>query len=92
MKINVDYTEADVQNLKVETANYLGGFLIEIYFSDNSIKTIDFEPFLLKSMNPFIKTFLDKTKFADFKIKDGNLNWNDYELIFPVWNLYQREI
>ena len=26
------------------------------------------------------------------KFKDGNLNWNDYDLIFPLWDLYNGRI
>jgi hypothetical protein len=32
---------------------------------------------------------LDESKFKQFLILDGNLNWNDYDLIFPIADLYQ---
>ena len=39
-----------------------------------------------------IKKYLDETLFKQFKIVDGNLNWNDYDLIFPIYDLYQGKI
>ena len=32
---------------------------------------------------------MDKEKFKAFKIVDGNINWNDYELIFSIEDLYE---
>jgi hypothetical protein len=28
----------------------------------------------------------------DYKIVDGNLNWNDYDLIFPIEVLYEGKL
>jgi hypothetical protein len=30
-----------------------------------------------------------KAMKVNFKIVNGNLNWNDYEMIFPAWDLYR---
>ena len=30
--------------------------------------------------------------FKGFEVVDGNLNWYDYEMIFPLKDLYQGEI
>jgi len=35
---------------------------------------------------------LDERKFKEFQIIDGNLNWNDYDLIFPIYDLYQGRV
>jgi len=52
-------------------------------------RLVDFKPFLFKSLHPSIKKYLNEGKFINFKIIDGNLNWNDYYLIFPVADLYE---
>ena len=31
-------------------------------------------------------------QFKQFSIVNGNLNWNDYEMIFPVASLYGETI
>jgi hypothetical protein len=50
---------------------------------------VDFKSFLETSSHPSIKKYLDETKFKQFIILDGNLNWNDYDLIFPIADLHQ---
>ncbi len=90
MKIIENYRN-DASNVVIEimSASYLSDYKINITFNDSSIKTVDFEPFLSKSLHPSIVKYLDKGLFKKFVIKDGNLNWNDYDLIFPVGDLYQ---
>ncbi|CAN5512853.1 hypothetical protein BH09BAC6_BH09BAC6_28110 [soil metagenome] len=35
---------------------------------------------------------MDEALFCNFEIKDGNLNWNDYDMIFPISELYEGKI
>ena len=94
MKIIVDYREqdSDMQNLRIDSAKHLSDYVIRISFNDGSEKLVDFKPFLLKSLHPSVKIYLDESKFSKFNLANGNLNWNDYDLIFPVWDLYQGKI
>jgi len=81
-----------VQELKIESARYLGDFAIRIQFNDGSNRLVDFKPFLMKSLHPSIKKYLNEEYFTKFQIVNGNLNWNDYDLIFPIWDLYKGKI
>lgn len=94
MRILVDYKEQEsgFDQLKIDSAKYLSDYVIRIKFSDGSDKLVDFKPFLSKSYHPSIRKYLDEQKFSDFMLKDGNLNWNDYDLIFPIWDLYNGKI
>ncbi len=92
MKIVVEYRDIEVQNLKIESVKYLGEFSIEINFNDGFKKTVNFRPFLSKSNHPSIGKYLNEKKFLQYKIIDGNLNWNDYEMIFPITDLYKGKI
>lgn len=92
MKIIEEYTERKFDTIEVISAKYIGDFVIRIHFKDNAEKLVDFKPFLSKSQHPSIKKYLKEDLFSDFKIVDGNLNWNDYDLIFPVWDLYNGRI
>lgn len=94
MKIIIDYEEQEptFDQLKIDTAKYLSDFAIRLNFSDGANKVVDFKPFLLKSIHPSIKKYLDEERFSSFTIVDGNLNWNDYDLIFPIWDLYNGNI
>ena len=92
MRIIVDYQKDETQNLMIGSAKYLVDYAIRIQFNDGSEKLVDFKPFLLKALHPAIKKYLDENKFSSFEIIDGNLNWNDYELIFPLADLYKGKI
>lgn len=94
MKIIVDYkdSEAEFDQLKIDSATYLSDYVIRIKFSDGNEQLVDFKPFLTKSIHPSIKKYLDENKFSKFSLSDGNLNWNDYDLIFPISDLYNGRI
>ncbi|TLX72262.1 DUF2442 domain-containing protein [Labilibacter sediminis] len=94
MRIIVDYkdSESGLNQLKIESAKYLSDYAIRVIFSDGNEKLIDFKPFLSKSCHPSIKKYLDEDKFSNFSLTDGNLNWNDYDLIFPISDLYSGQI
>ncbi|MET3981400.1 hypothetical protein ABIB62_003922 [Mucilaginibacter sp. UYP25] len=78
--------------VQVISAKYITKYLIKIAFSDGTQKTVDFEPFLSQSFHPSISKYLNKDLFAQFEVLDGNLNWNNYDLIFPVHNLHEGAI
>lgn len=94
MRIIVEYKESRTgfDSLKIDSAKYLSDYAIRIRFSDGNEKLVDFKPFLSKSLHPSIKKYLDENKFSNFSLIDGNLNWNDYELIFPISDLYLGKI
>ena len=94
MKIKIDYnnTENETLTLNIVEAIYYSNYKINLKFNDGIVTIVDFETFLLKSQHPSINKYLDLKLFKDFKIIDGNLNWNDYDLIFPIWELYQGKI
>lgn len=70
----------------------LDNYKLQITFNDETKTIVDFEPFLKKSQHPAIKKYLDKSNFQQFKIVDGNINWNDYDMIFPVEDLKKGQI
>lgn len=94
MKIWVDYSENESgsEKLKIDSAKYLSDYAIRLFFNDGTEKLVDFKPFLSKSLHPSIKKYLDEKMFSNFRLTDGNLNWNDYELIFPIWDLYNGKL
>ena len=94
MRIIVEYTDSDFRfnQLKIDSAKYLSDYAIRIKFNDGNERLIDFKPFLSKSLHPSIKKYLDENRFSSFSLTDGNLNWNDYDLIFPISDLYNGKI
>ena len=94
MRIIVEYKDYDPEfyQLKIDSAKYLSDYVIRLRFSDGKEKLVDFKPFLSKSLHPSVKKYLDENKFSNFSLTDGNLNWNDYDLIFPLSDLYNGRI
>lgn len=78
--------------IEVVSAKTVSDYTIQIIFNDDVIKAIDFEPFLSNSQHPSIQKYLDIKKFQQFKIINGNLNWNDYDMIFPLTDLRNGQI
>jgi hypothetical protein len=68
------------------------GYKLKLSFSDGVERVVDFEPFLRRSRNPMIRSYLDPQKFANFRLEYGNLLWGDYELCFPIADLYENNI
>ncbi len=83
---------AQGQIIAIEQAIHLGDYKIELVFNDEVKQVVDFYPFLSASLNPLIRKYLHKNVFAGFSIEDGDLEWNDYDLCFPVADLYENRI
>jgi len=92
MNIIIEEMSDDVEVIEVVSAKYIGDYAIRITFNDGKETLVDFKPFLSKSLHPSIREYLDEEKFKQFQIIDGNLNWKNYELVFPVADLYGGKI
>jgi len=92
MRIVEEYNNFQSDLMSILSAKYIGDFAIRIFFNDGVNRVVDFKPFLESSSHPSIRKYLDESKFMQFDIVDGNLNWNDYDLIFPIDNLYEGKL
>lgn len=92
MKIIEEYNDFQADLIEIKSANYIGDFAIRLVFSDGIMRLVDFKSFLENSLHPSIRKYFDETRFKLFEIVDGNLNWNNYDLIFPLEDLYQGKI
>jgi len=70
----------------------LSDYKVRLNFSDGAERVVDFEPFLSSSQNPMIRAYLDPQKFEGFRLEHGDLIWDDYELCFPIANLYEGRL
>ncbi len=80
------------QVISIEGAEYVEAYQIRLQFSDGRERVIDFEPFLRESSNPLIKRYLDMERFKGFTVDYGDLFWDDYEMCFPISDLYEGYI
>jgi hypothetical protein len=81
-----------MNDISIISASYINEYKIEIEFNDGKKQIIDFENFLKVSKHPEVKKYLDLENFKKFQIVDGDLDWNDFDLTFPIWDLYTNNI
>ena len=78
--------------INILTAELVENHRIRIRFDDASEQTVDFKPFLSDSVHPDIRAWLDPVRFSQFRVEYGELIWGDYELCFPMIDLYRNKI
>lgn len=86
------YPEKNQDHLAIADANYIGDFAIRLTFNDGHMILVDFKPFLKESNHPLIQKYLNEELFKSFSIKEGNLDWDNFDLCFPIEDLYKNTI
>ncbi|MBI5329569.1 MAG: DUF2442 domain-containing protein [Betaproteobacteria bacterium] len=69
-----------------------GELKLRIRFDDGTEQVVDFKPFLTASLHPEIRAWSGQERFSQFHIEFGELVWGDYELCFPLIDLYLNRI
>jgi hypothetical protein len=78
--------------IAIISANYLKDYKIALKYNDGKTNVVDFEMFIKSSRHSDIQKYQDIQKFKLFNLSYGDLEWNDYELAFPIYDLYQGDI
>lgn len=78
--------------INIVAANQVGDFRIHLRFDDGTDQVVDFEPLLSHSLHPDVRAWLDPARFSAFRLEFGELVWGDYDLCFPVIDLYRNRI
>ncbi|NOT18947.1 MAG: DUF2442 domain-containing protein [Sideroxydans sp.] len=78
--------------INITKAEHAGDFALRLSFDDGTVQTVDFKPFLTLSRHPDIRAYLDPALFAAYRIEYGELVWGDYDLCFPIADLYQNRL
>lgn len=81
-----------MSELLVKSATHKVDHILEIEFTDGHVQCVDFAPFIFSSGHPDYERYKSVDSFLEFKIVDGNLNWDDYTIIFPVEDLYHNRL
>ena len=82
----------NTQIIRVVTATEIGDYTLRITFDDGTAQEIDFKPFLNSALHPDIRAYLDPQRFSSFRIEYGDLVWGDYDLCFPIIDLYKNQL
>jgi hypothetical protein len=77
--------------MKVSSVKYLNGYKLLILFEDGISKTVDFEQFLMNSLQPMTNQFMEIELFKQVRIQMGNLTWLDNEMDISGEYLYNME-
>lgn len=80
------------QYLEVTEAKYVSGYKLLLTFNDGAVRVVDFGPFLEKARNPDTTDYRDLKRFKNFRLHYGDLVWGDYQMIFPIMDLYHGTI
>lgn len=78
--------------IKLVSATYLKEFKLNLVFADGVSKLVDFKPFLESSNHAEVKKYLNLKKFKKFNFENNELMWGDFDLIFPIIDLYENNI
>ena len=78
--------------INITAAERVDDYALRLSFDDGTVQTVDFKPFLSLSRRPNIRAYLDPVRFAAFRIEYGELVWGDYELCFPIIDLYRNQL
>ncbi len=78
--------------INVVAAELAGDLRIRLSFDDGTTQVVDFRPFLVRSLHPDIRAYLNPDRFSDFRIEYGELVWGDYDLCFPMADLYRNQL
>ena len=78
--------------LNIMDAILMDGYQIALSFDDGKLQTVDFKPFLVSSHHPEVRAYLDPDRFAQFELRHVELVWGDYDLCFPIMDLYNNTL
>jgi len=81
-----------MSELFVKSAKHVTSHILRITFSDGTERNVDFAPFIFSNGHPDYEKYKDERVFLTFELIDGNLNWDDYRMIFPVTDLYSGKL
>jgi len=78
--------------LRVKHASYVPRYKVDVEFNDGKHRVVDFGPFLKKAQNPMFAKYRRLKQFKSFHVRNGDLMWGDFEMIFPIEDLRRGEI
>ena len=83
---------SEEQVLRIKKIKHVGDYKLKLSFNDGNEQVVDFNPFLSSSLNSLIRKYLSREEFMKFELDNGDLEWNDYDLCFPIADLYENNV
>lgn len=78
--------------INIISAEKIDDYCLHLTFDDGKQQTVNFKSFLTKARHPDIRRYLNPEKFSQFRIEYGELIWGNYDLCFPIIDLYRNQL
>lgn len=78
--------------INIKSVEQVCDYALHLPFDDGTTQAVDFKPFLSFLRHPDIRGYLDPARFSAYRIEYGELVWGDYDLCFPIADLYQNQL
>lgn len=75
--------------MRIAAAKYIGGYQVQVWFTNGETRIADFNAFLQAATNPMTTKYRDKTFFSQVRAESGALNWN-HEMDIPAIDIYRN--
>ncbi len=81
-----------MSELFIEKVIHKTSHILELTFNDGHVQLVDFAPFIFSNGHPDYEKYKSEKEFLTYDLIDGNLNWDDYTMIFPIEDLYSGKL
>jgi hypothetical protein len=78
--------------LNILSVEKTGRYKLRLVFDDGSRQEVNFAAFLSQSRHPDIRSYLDEKRFDSYRLEHGELVLGDFDLCFPIMDLYLNQI
>jgi hypothetical protein len=80
------------KTINITSVEKAGKYQLHLQFDDGTEQIVDFKEFLSHSRHPDIRAYMEDSKFDTYHLEFGELVWGDYDLCFPIIDLYHNQI
>lgn len=78
-----------MERIYIIKAEDAGNLNVCLYFSDNTVQTVNIGDFIRRHPHPQYNKYLDPRKFCRFTIENGNIVWGkNWDMVFPIEQLH----
>ncbi len=82
----------NMKPINITSVEKAGKYTLRLAFDDGTVQVVDFKAFLTHARHPDIRAYLEESRFDAYHLEHGELVWGDYDLCFPIIDLYLNQI
>lgn len=81
-----------MNSINITSVEKIAQYQLRLVFDDGTVREVNFKDFLAQSHHPDIRAYLEESKFDAYHLEFGELVWRDFDLCFPIIDLYHNRI